>query len=135
MENIISIYDLEPFLRLFVAAFLGWIIGLERETLGKNAGTRTFALVCLGAALFAIADGGSPQLVAVGIGFLGAGLIMFKDGHTDGLTTAASLWTSAALGVVVGQGYYGLGIFSALLVLMILFLLRMVHPDQWRGKK
>lgn len=135
MENIFSLYDYEPFFRLFLAAVLGWIIGLERETLGKNAGTRTFALVCLGAALFGLSDGGSPQLVAVGIGFLGAGLIMFKEGRTEGLTTAASLWTSAALGLIIGQGYYGLGIFSAVLILVILFLLRFIHPERWREQK
>lgn len=135
MENIFSLYDYELFFRLFLAAVLGWIIGLERETLGKNAGTRTFALICFGAALFTMSDGGNPQLVALGIGFLSAGLIMVKEGRAEGLTTAAGLWTAAALGLVIGQGYYGLGIFSAALILVIFFLLRFIHPERWREQK
>lgn len=124
--------ELELFLRLALAALCGWLIGLERETIGKTAGTRTFALVALGAAVFALVGEGGVQPVAAGIGFLGAGLIFFKEGRAEGLTTAAALWAAAALGMVLGLGYYAIGIFSTLLILLITFLLRFVHPEQWR---
>lgn len=129
-----SAQELDLFVRLIAATILGWIIGLERETLGKTAGTRTFALVSLGSALFAIASNGGVQPIAAGIGFLGAGLIIFKEGRVEGLTTAAALWAAAALGTIVGQGQYKLGILATVLIVIVLFLLRWVHPEEW-GKK
>lgn len=133
MDALFSPNNLELFLRLFWAAVFGWLIGLERETLGKTAGTRTFALVSLGAALFALAgDGGGGQQVAAGIGFLGAGLIIFREGRVEGLTTAAALWAAAALGLVVGEGHFGLGIVATLLIVVILYLMRVFDPEKWR---
>jgi len=134
LGGIFSAQELDLFVRLITATILGWVIGLERETLGKTAGTRTFALVSLGSALFAIASNGGVQPIAAGIGFLGAGLIIFKDGRAEGLTTAAALWAAAALGTMVGQGQYRLGILAAVLIVIVLFLLRWVHPEEW-GKK
>lgn len=125
-------YEMELVIRLVLAAFFGWLIGLERETLGKTAGTRTFALVSVGAALFALVSDGGAQQVAVGIGFLGAGLIMHKEGRVEGLTTAAALWAAAGLGMILGQGYILVGTIATILILAITYLLRFLHPESWR---
>lgn len=146
MPSFISPQDLDLFLRLFLAALFGWFIGLERETLGKTAGTRTFALVSLGAALFSVVssegfsgDAADPtrvaSLIVSGIGFLGAGLIIFRGERIEGLTTASALWVTAALGMAFGRGLYVLAIFSTILVLLVLFLMRFVHPERWKEQK
>jgi putative Mg2+ transporter-C (MgtC) family protein len=103
-------------IRLLVAAALGGVLGAERESTGKPAGLRTHMLVALGAALFALAPrevalsegdiGRVIQGVAAGIGFIGAGTILKRSesGEITGLTTAASIWLTAAIGVAVGIG-------------------------------
>jgi putative Mg2+ transporter-C (MgtC) family protein len=120
--------------RMALAAGLGYAIGFEREWRGKPAGERTFALIALGAAGFtAIGVEGFPSSaekviagVVTGVGFLGAGLI-FREatGGLLGLTTAASAWAVAAVGVLVGSGAFLSGILSTLLVLFILELNRL----------
>lgn len=125
-------YEIALLIRLVLAAFFGWLIGLERETLGKTAGTRTFALVSVGAALFSLVSDGGVQQVAVGIGFLGAGLIIQREGRVEGLTTAAALWAAAGLGMVLGQGYLLVGTIAAILILSITYLLRFLHPESWK---
>ncbi len=128
-------------MRLILAAVFGWLIGYEREVLGKAAGTRTFALVSIGSALFAIissegftGEAADPtrvaSLIVSGIGFLGAGLIIFRGDRIEGLTTAAGLWTTAALGTAFGRSLYTLGIFSSLLVLALLYTSRWFHPEK-----
>lgn len=105
-------------LRLALATLLGGIIGLERGSHGQPAGLRTFALVCLGAAVAMITDEylldtyatGDPARLAAqvisGIGFLGVGtIIVTGKNYVKGLTTAASLWTTACLGIAIGSGY------------------------------
>lgn len=145
MPNFISIHDLELFLRLLLAVISGWLIGYEREVLGKAAGTRTFALVSFGAALFTVVSsegflefiGNSAadptrvsSLIVSGIGFLGAGLIIFRGDRVEGLTTAAGLWATAALGLAFGRGLYTLAIFSAILILVLLYTSRFIHPEK-----
>ncbi len=106
-------------LKLVLALFLGGLIGVERIHAGKKAGLRTFALVALGACLFIIVaetvaktygNTIDPLRVAAnivtGIGFLGAGMIIFRDDHISNLTTAAGVWIAAAIGVAVGFGMY-----------------------------
>jgi putative Mg2+ transporter-C (MgtC) family protein len=120
--------------RMALATGLGYAIGFEREWRGKPAGERTFALIGLGAAGFtAIGVVGFPASaekviagVVTGVGFLGAGLI-FREatGGILGLTTAASAWAVAAVGVLVGSGAFLSGIASTLLVLFILELNRL----------
>lgn len=124
------------FLKLFVAAVLGAVIGFEREIHDKPAGFRTHILVSLGSALFAILSvsgfGSNPSIafdpsriaaqVLVGVGFIGAGVIISYGGHVKGVTTAADLWVSSAIGMAVGLGQFALGIFAALLTLAILLL-------------
>jgi putative Mg2+ transporter-C (MgtC) family protein len=120
--------------RMALAAGLGYAIGFEREWRGKPAGERTFALIALGAAGFtAVGVEGFPSSaekviagVVTGVGFLGAGLI-FREatGGILGLTTAASAWAVAAVGVLVGSGAFLSGILCTLLVLFILELNRL----------
>lgn len=127
----------EMILRLAMAAFLGGIIGFERERLSWAAGLRTHMLVCLGATLIMLVSQYAfhsvvyqglialdPSRVAAqvvsGIGFLGAGTILFLKNAIRGLTTAASLWAVAAVGLAVGGGLYLPAISATLLILLIL---------------
>jgi putative Mg2+ transporter-C (MgtC) family protein len=125
--------------RLLAASFLGSLIGLERQLKGKEAGLRTHMLVALGAAVFvmvpremgyAAADISRViQGITAGIGFLGAGAIlkMPADRHIVGLTTAASIWLTAALGAAVGVGPIWLPTLVAVLALVILWALRQLE--------
>lgn len=118
-------------LRLMAATLIGGVIGLNRDLHGKATGVRTMGLVGLGAALIVVAGvlvGGAGdamravQGVITGIGFLGAGVIV-KDAsgsHIHGLTTAATIWLTAALGVTCGLGYWGLALTALALSLLIL---------------
>ena len=130
-------WDSSVLLRLFLAIVLGGFIGFEREAEGKPAGIRTHALVCLGATLFMLISIKSPDFfpgagtvdpgriaaqVVTGVGFLGAGTIMRSGGAVKGLTTAASIWTVAAIGLAVGVGYYVTAIVSTALALAVLHL-------------
>jgi putative Mg2+ transporter-C (MgtC) family protein len=125
-----ALSDWELVGRLVLAASLGFFIGLEREIRGQAAGERTHALVALGAAAFALLSGrafpgGDTARVAAGVvtglGFLGAGMILKKEGERiEGLTTAAGLWAVGAIGLAVGSGMYVLGVVTAMLVGLIL---------------
>ncbi|MGH8798384.1 MAG: MgtC/SapB family protein [Caldimonas sp.] len=120
--------------RLVLAALLGGVLGLQRERHGKAAGARTHMLVALGAALFVLVpeQAGVPtadvtrviQGVVVGIGFLGAGTIIKRDfdANVEGLTTAADIWLTAAIGIACGFGREATALLSALLALAILAL-------------
>ncbi len=125
-------------LRLFVAAILGGVIGLEREYRAKEAGFRTHFLVALGSGLFMILSqfgfddvlGHYEQVsldpsriasqVVTGIGFIGAGTIIFQKHVVRGLTTAAGLWVTSAIGMTAGAGMYVLSIATTVLVLLCL---------------
>ncbi len=133
----------ELFGRLALAALLGGMIGLEREWSGKPAGFRTNLLICLGAALVTelsleVAALGNPagtadpgriaaQIVS-GIGFLGAGTIIQSRGSVIGLTTAATLWVVAAIGMAVGAGAYGDAVVATALVIVALLVLAQIEP-------
>lgn len=132
----------ETGLRLVAAAVLGGLIGLERGVHGRSAGLRTQMLVAVGAALAMVVSlrftevftdpntpiSLDPARVAYGVmggvGFLGAGAIMRFGIGIRGLTTAASLWCTAAVGLAAGFGLYGIAAFTALLVLVVLWVLR-----------
>ncbi len=112
--------------RLAFAAVLGGIIGLERELRGYPAGIRTLALVALGSALFTDVSqllGGDDRVAAgivTGIGFLGAGII-FREGYTvRGITTAATIWSAAAVGMAIGRELYLVAGLGALLIFTVL---------------
>ncbi len=119
----------EMILRLVIAAIAGGIIGFERKTVHKPAGIRTHMLVSTGAALFTLvsitffADTGSARIVGgivTGIGFLGAGTIFRAKDQVKGLTTAASLWAVAAIGISIAVGFYLIGGVTVILILLIL---------------
>lgn len=122
--------DFQMFLRLLIAVLLGALVGFERERAGKPAGVRTHGMVCLGAALFAVVSvhgfghNGDPARVAAqivtGIGFLGAGAILHERKSVHGLTTAASLWVTAAIGLAVGVGMALMSLATAILVFLLL---------------
>ena len=110
---------------------LGGAIGLERELRSKSAGFRTLTLICLGATMFTIFSqvlgnpGNADRIasnVVVGIGFLGAGVIFRGDKSVNGITTAASIWLTAAMGVGIGCGYYFVAVLGCVLILTTLFL-------------
>jgi putative Mg2+ transporter-C (MgtC) family protein len=118
--------QLEIVAHLLLAAALGALMGLERELRGMPAGVRTIALVTMGAALFTELSGlvGSEDRIAAGIvtgiGFLGAGVI-FREGYTvKGITTAATIWSAAAVGMAVGRELYLVAVLGALIVFVLL---------------
>lgn len=132
MEFIINNWEL--FLRILVALVLGVSLGIERTTSHKIAGMRTFGLVSMGSALFVVvsvvmmsqpgfATNTNPLQMAsqiiMGVGFLGAGLIIKQDQRLVGLTTAAGLWVSAGIGMAAGFGLYTLAIFVTALTFFI----------------
>lgn len=128
--------EVEMVLRLLLATALGAIIGYQRERAGKSAGLRTHILICAGAALFTVASlygfgaVADPARVAAGIvagiGFLGAGAIIRRDeGVVAGLTTAATIWAVAAIGLAAGAGLY---LVSAVTTAIILIVLCLPHP-------
>ncbi|MCW2955317.1 MAG: MgtC/SapB transporter [Thermoleophilia bacterium] len=142
--------ELELLARLLMAAGLGAVIGLEREWRDRTAGLRTHMLVCIGSAVFTIvsaygftewyetmAEGSGRSTVVsdptriaaqivTGIGFLGAGAIFRSDDGVRGLTTAASLWMMAAIGLASGAGYYELAVAATVVMLLVLVALRQV---------
>ena len=129
MNETTSLLDIMPILQqLFIAVGLGFVIGVERELAHRAAGVRTHSLVSLGDALFSIMStemvgaGGdqtiAPSIVS-GIGFLGAGLIIFHGNKLQGLTTAAGIWVAAAIGMAVGFKLYALAIVATILTIGI----------------
>jgi putative Mg2+ transporter-C (MgtC) family protein len=131
-----SLSDAELVQRLLTAALLGAIIGFEREVRQKSAGLRTNTLIAIGAALFTLmsyelageAGGADPGRVAAqivtGIGFLGAGAIMRTDSGVQGLTTAATVWVNAAVGVAAGGGEYHLAFIATAVTVAVLLVLQ-----------
>lgn len=131
----------EPFMRLLAAMAMGGLIGLERELRAKDAGLRTHFLVALGSALFTLvsqygfgADLKDSSRVAAqvvsGIGFLGAGTIIFQKNVVHGLTTAAGLWVTAAIGLSCGTGMFAVAGATTVLVLLGLEVVNALHPHR-----
>ncbi|MEP7292382.1 MAG: MgtC/SapB family protein [Chloroflexota bacterium] len=128
-------------LQLALAAFLGGMIGLDRERKQRDAGLRTHILVGTGACLFTVLSmlafpGGDPGRVASqilpGIGFLGAGTILKHGRSVHGLTTAASIWITAAIGMAVGTGAWFLALCGTLLIWFVLAVIRRIEWDKSR---
>ncbi len=130
-------YYLQLILQIVLAVVLGAAIGLERERKGKEAGLQTYSLVTLGSCLFTILGfelfsfftskasvSFDPsriiQAIAIGIGFIGAGVVIYRRDHVEGITTAAGLWVAAAVGVAIGVKLYFLALLATLLVTIIL---------------
>jgi putative Mg2+ transporter-C (MgtC) family protein len=132
-------------LRILLAALLGGFLGFEREEKGKAAGLRTYMLVTLGSAFFVLvaqqagmaSDGVSRVLqgLLAGIGFIGAGTILKQDekGRIKGLTTAAGLWMTAAVGVAVGLGHIASAFLATASALLVMYALGKI--ERWLEKK
>jgi putative Mg2+ transporter-C (MgtC) family protein len=132
----------ENVINIILAVVLGGAIGLEREVRGKFAGLRTNILICLGAAVFTvisrqIADGteSSPARIAAqivtGVGFLGAGAIIRDRGGIYGLTTAATIWMVASIGMACGAGFFLLAVTSTIIALIVL--IGLTPLEKWIG--
>ncbi len=134
MDDIFSLTvseEIEIAVRLVLAAGFGAVVGYERRSADKPAGLRTLSLVALGSALFTIIstfgfDNADQSRVAAqivtGVGFLGAGTILRSGGSISGLTTAATIWATAAIGMAVGSGLYIASVAGTILILIILYL-------------
>jgi putative Mg2+ transporter-C (MgtC) family protein len=130
--------NLEMALRLLLATFLGAVIGFQRERSGKEAGLRTNMLISLGSALLTVLSiygfpGSDPARVAAGvatgIGFIGAGVILHRTGgEVIGLTTAATIWAVAGIGIAAGAGLYIIAPVATALALIILLLPHIHKP-------
>ncbi len=136
----IVLTTIDLIIRIAIAIGLGMVIGLERTLAGKTAGMRTYSMVTLGSCLFILISEiilstlpnpalANPLLIAsaiiTGIGFIGAGLVMFKEHKLTGITTAAGLWVSAGVGIASGFGLFDLAIIAtvgALLVFTIMWI-------------
>lgn len=121
----------QDLVKIGLAVLCGGFLGIERQYKNKTAGFRTIILICLGSAIFTMvaqrAGAGVNINIVTGIGFIGAGVI-FKDNVTiSGLTTAAVIWISAAIGMSVGSGNYTLALVSTLLSLMVLLLFNLLE--------
>jgi putative Mg2+ transporter-C (MgtC) family protein len=129
-------------LKLIVAVVLGSLIGVERVLVHKEAGIKTHALVSMGAAVFVMISESigekyinlssfNPIMMAsnviVGIGFIGAGMIMFRDSRTRGLTTAGGLWVTAGIGMASGFGLFNIAIIATILVLFIFVVMNIIE--------
>jgi putative Mg2+ transporter-C (MgtC) family protein len=135
--------------RLFVALFLGMVIGAERVWAHKTAGMRTYALVSMGSALFVIISnemvkyyagfsGLNPLMlvaqIVVGVGFIGSGLIFAKETKMMGLTTATGLWVSAGIGMAAGFKLFNIAIVATILTLFIFIVLWFVEEQLKKSK-
>lgn len=135
--------ELEIVLRLILSAVIGGAIGIEREASNRPAGFRTHILVSVGSTLimlvsaYGMGESADPARLAAqvvsGIGFLGAGTILRTGNHIKGLTTAASLWVCAGIGLAIGAGFYLGGVVTAAIVLISLVALGNVEVNVLRG--
>jgi putative Mg2+ transporter-C (MgtC) family protein len=127
----ISQAEIDIVIKLFLSALLGGIIGLEREFNRSAAGIKTYSIVCLGSALFTLAssivDIKLAAGVITGIGFLGAATVFKSENKVVGITTAALIWSTAAIGFVVGLSLYFAAIASTVLLLIILIPVEMLE--------
>jgi putative Mg2+ transporter-C (MgtC) family protein len=128
MEATMFIFTPEDLLKILIAVVIGGIIGIERELHSKAAGLRTITLITIGATMFTILSEkfGDPATsrvasnIVTGIGFLGAGVILFTEGKLKGLTTSSSIWVAASLGMAVGIGEFVLALVTTLIVICVL---------------
>ncbi|RFM33366.1 MgtC/SapB family protein [Chitinophaga silvisoli] len=145
-HTLIQLIEPSTILKVVVSCFAGAFLGLEREYHHKAAGMRTLTLICVGSTLFTIlsveiGSPNSPDRVAsnilTGVGFIGAGVIFKGSYSIDGITTAATIWIAAALGIAVGMSHYVLVVIALILVLMILQGLKQVEKriSRLRQKK
>lgn len=130
-------------MRVLIALAIGLLIGAEREFRGHPAGLRTMALISAGSCMFT-GLGLIPEFnrtvdptriaaqIVTGVGFLGAGSILRQGEEVRGLTTAASIWVAASLGMAVGFGYYGVAVFTTIVVIIVLVALKPMEERFFR---
>ena len=152
MDFLVLDSQLRIIFQLFLAALLGGLVGLEREYQRRAAGLKTHSLVSLGSALFTIisleafeALSGKTGIsfdpsrvvaaIVVGVGFIGAGLIILRSFRVEGLTTAAGIWVVAGVGVAVAFQFYLIAAFTAFLALMILTVLKSAEEKFLRNEE
>jgi len=126
-------------IKLIVAAILGGIIGIERQIRDKPAGLRTNILICVGSTLFmsisnAFGDTRIGAQIITGIGFLGAGSVLHAHGFVLGLTTAATIWVVAGVGMALGSGMYAVAVFATAMSLVTLYFLGFIE-DKIQGRR
>jgi putative Mg2+ transporter-C (MgtC) family protein len=135
-HSIFQVIEEHQFLKVLIALVVGGVLGMEREYRHKAAGMRTLALICLGSTLYTMLSvelgyPSSPDRVAsnilTGVGFIGAGVIFKGDYTIDGITTAATIWIAAALGIAVGVSHYLLAGFALVIVLALLIGLKVLE--------
>jgi putative Mg2+ transporter-C (MgtC) family protein len=127
---------MDTLFKIILSTILGLLIGYERESSGKSVGIRTISLICLGSTLFClmsptIFNGDNTRIIAQivsGIGFLGAGIIFKNGDEVHGLTTAATIWATAAIGALVGSGLFIEAIVGSIFILVINMLFKFLKP-------
>ncbi len=127
-------------MKLVIALLLGGLLGVEREYRDKTAGLRTLTLICLGSCLFMqvsllLTTGTTDRIastIVTGIGFIGAGVIFKSEKGVNGITTAATIWATAAVGMAVGGGFYLAAVISSFLILVVLN--GFMKIEHWIGK-
>ncbi|MBI5147670.1 MAG: MgtC/SapB family protein [Parcubacteria group bacterium] len=142
MTDFLNSQNLEIFGQLSLAVFLGALIGIERRIAGKRAGMRTYALVSMGSALFSIISAVAfsefigrtnfdpariVSQIVVGVGFIGAGTVIFQRSSIHGLTTAAGIWVAAGIGTAVGLKLYSLAVFATILTIVVFIILWLIE--------
>jgi len=152
VEVISQVFEFNIIMRILSAILLGFAVGLEREITNKYAGLRTNILVCVGACIFTIISiYGFPEVsvtgdelgtrdtarvaaqVVTGIGFIGGGTVLRHGANVFGLTTAATLWVSAAIGMACGTGMYGVALVSTIFTIIVLVMARVFERTVLRG--
>lgn len=128
---------IQVLVRLVASVLIAGLIGFEREASGKSAGLRTHVLVSLGSTVFVLGATGAAmhedavsrviQGIVTGIGFIGTGTILKQDNKIHGLTTSAGLWTTCAIGVVVGLGEVGVALIAAVITLIVLTIVKRIE--------
>ena len=138
---------LEIVIKFFLALICGGVIGFERDQKNKNVGMRTYMTVCLSTTIIMIIaiycfndtkSGDITRMAAAtiqGMGFLGAGMIINKNDHLEGITSAAIMWGTAVIGLAIGYGLYIVGIIATFFMLFIGDFLKKVYKDSYYKKK
>jgi len=143
IENNFTLLQLEYFIRIVLASFCGFFIGLERSKRQKEAGLRTHIILAMGCSLLTIVSkygfadvmnlSVEPSRIAsnivTGIGFLGAGVIFVRGGSVRGLTTAAGIWATAGIGIAIGCGLYGIGIATTIVLMIVQVVIHKLFPS------
>jgi putative Mg2+ transporter-C (MgtC) family protein len=130
LSSLLAVHETD-LIKIALAVFCGGLLGLERQYKNKTAGFRTIILICLGSAIFTMVAQHAGQVanlnIVTGVGFIGAGVIFKDNVGVSGLTTAAVIWISAAIGMSVGSGNYLLSVIATFVILTVLLLFNLLE--------